>query len=187
MYDALVKLEKENRPIRVAVVGAGGSMGKGICLQTKLTPGLKLVAAIDINQAGAKEAARLSGHPGVLFSDELLPVLDKIPIDVLVESTNTVEFAAKTCMEALNRKIHVVLMNAEVDLLLRPYLDHLAEKNGVIITSDAGDQDGVVARMAEEIQMWGFDLVMLGNIKGFLNRYATIEGMKKEAAKRYLN
>jgi len=72
-------------------------------------------------------------------------------------------------------------------LLLRPYLHHLAEENGVVITSDAGDQHGVVARMAEEIQMWGFDLVMLGNIKGFLNRYATIDGMREEAAKRYLN
>ncbi|GAH21657.1 unnamed protein product, partial [marine sediment metagenome] len=56
-----------------------------------------------------------------------------------------------------------------------------------MITSDAGDQHGVVARMAEEIQMWGLDLVILGNIKGFLNRYATILSMVGEAAKRYLN
>lgn len=187
MYQELKKLQKENKPIRIAVVGAGGSMGKGICLQTKLTPGLKLVAAIDINIDAAEEAAKLSGHSGVLINSKLFPILDKIEIDVLVESTNTVEFAAKACIVALERKIHVVLMNAEVDLLLGPYLHHLAQENGVIITSDAGDQHGVIARMAKEVQMWGFDLVMLGNIKGFLNRYATIDGMRKEAAKRYLN
>ncbi|MBA7632806.1 hypothetical protein ES703_40361 [subsurface metagenome] len=187
MYKELKELRKQNKPIKVAVVGAGGSMGKGICLQTKLTPGLKLVAAIDINTDGAEEAAKSSGHPGVLINSELFPILDKIKIDVLVEATNTVEFAAKACIAALERKIHVVLMNAEVDLLLRPYLQKIAKENGVVITSDAGDQHGVVARMANEIQAWGFDLVMLGNIKGFLNRYATILGMQKEAAKRYLN
>ena len=187
MYEKLKKLEAERNPIRVAVVGAGGSMGKGICLQTKLTPGLQLVAAVDINVKTAEEAASLSEYPGVLFNNKLSQIFREIDIDVLVEATNTVEFAAEACIEALKRKIHVVLMNAEVDLLLRPYLHHLAEENGVVITSDAGDQHGVVARMAEEIQMWGFDLVMLGNIKGFLNPYASINGMRKEAAKRYLN
>lgn len=187
MYKSLRKLQKENRPIRIAVVGAGGSMGKGICLQTRLTPGLKLVAAIDINLDAAEEAAKSSGHLGVLINSELLPILDEIKVDVLVEATNTVEFAAKACIAALERKIHVVLMNAEVDLLLRPYLQKIAKENRVVITSDAGDQHGVIARMAEEIQMWGLDLVMLGNIKGFLNRYATIISMVGEAAKRYLN
>lgn len=187
MYQTLKRLQEKDKPIRVAIVGAGGSMGKGICLQTQLTPGLKLVAAIDININEAEKAAELSGHSGVLFNSELFPILDKIKIDVLIETTNTVEFAAKACIAALERKIHVVLMNAEVDLLLRPYLQQIAKENGVVITSDAGDQHGVVARMADEIRTWGFDLVMLGNIKGFLNRYATIEGMRIEAAKRYLN
>lgn len=187
MINELRKLDSKNCPIRVAVVGAAGSMGKGICLQTRLTPGLKLVAAIDINAEGAEESAESSGHSGALFNSELFPILDKIKIDVLVEATNTVEFAAKTCIAALERKIHVVLMNSEVDLLLGPYFHHVAKENGVIITSDVGDQYGVVARMAREIQMWGLRLVMLGNIKGFLNRYAMKEAMRKEAEKRYLN
>jgi len=92
MYETLKKLETEKRPIRVAVVGAGGSMGKGICLQTKLTPGLQLVAAIDIDIETAEEAANLSGYPEVLFNNKLSQVLKETEIDVLVESTNTVEF-----------------------------------------------------------------------------------------------
>lgn len=187
MFETLKTLKCKKQSIRVAVIGAGGSMGQGICLQTRLTPGLQLVASIDINQETAEKAARLSGNSRVFVDTKLFPILDKVKIDVLVESTNTVEFAAKACIAALERKIHVVLMNAEVDLLLRPYLQHIARENGVVVTSDAGDQHGVIARMADEIQMWGFGLVVLGNIKGFLNRYATINGMQKEAAKRYLN
>ena len=41
--------------------------------------------------------------------------------------------------------------------------------------------------MVKEIEMWGFKTVMVGNIKGFLNKYATMSMMIKEAEKRNLN
>jgi len=187
MYNALVKLEEENRPIRVAVVGAGGSMGKGICLQTKLTPGLRLTVATDLTIERALAGAKLSEvGKNLIVSDNSLHAIQCEDYDVMVESTNSVESAAKYCIAALERQKPVILMNAEVDLLLGPYLHHIAEKNGTIITSDAGDQYGVLARMVDEIQLWGFKVVMLGNIKGFLNRYATVESMLGEAGKRHL-
>lgn len=187
MYNALVRLEKEDRPIRLAVVGAGGSMGKGICLQTKLTPGLHLSVATDLTMELALAGAELSGvGKNLTVSDNSLHAIQCEDYDVMVESTNSVESAAKYCIAALERQKPVILMNAEVDLLLGPYLHHIAEKNNTIITSDAGDQYGVLARMADEIQLWGFKVVMLGNIKGFLNRYATVEGMRQEARKRHL-
>ena len=52
-----------------------------------------------------------------------------------------------------------------------------AAKQGVVVTSDAGDQHGVLARMMEEIEMWGFDIVQAGNMKGFLNRHQNLEGI----------
>jgi predicted homoserine dehydrogenase-like protein len=108
-------------------------------------------------------------------------------VDVLIEATNTVSYAAKACVTALEKKIHVVLMNAEVDVLLGPLLHSMASQNGVMITSDAGDQHGVIMRMIEEISMWGFRIVMAGNIKGFLNRYATALSLTEEARIRNLN
>jgi predicted homoserine dehydrogenase-like protein len=55
------------------------------------------------------------------------------------------------------------------------------------VTSDAGDQHGVLMRMIDEIRMWAFDISMAGNIKGFLNRYATAESLLYEAEIRNLN
>jgi predicted homoserine dehydrogenase-like protein len=125
----------------------------------------------------------------VVAVTDILQLLEDNPlhIDALVEATNTVAFAARAVECALRNRIHVVLMNAEVDLLLGPWLHELATRNGVGVTSDAGDQHGVLMRMIEEMQLWGFDVKMAGNIKGFLDRYATASSIAEEARKRALN
>ena len=205
-YTDLVKREAEGRPIRVAVVGAGGAMGLGIAMQLGKTPGLRMVAAIDIDLAQAKRAAEL--HEGdwlvaqspdeiarglrsgrtVVTNDAFAVLADgRETVDVLIESTNTVAFAARVVMRALGAGVDVVLMNAEVDCLLGPLLHNLAANSGAVISSDAGDQHGVLLRMIDEIRLWGLDIVMAGNIKGFLDRYATPTSIAEEARKRNLN
>jgi len=47
-------------------------------------------------------------------------------------------------------------MNAEVDLVFGPQLQALAKENNVVVTSDAGDQHGVLATMIDEIKLWGY-------------------------------
>lgn len=190
MYTDLLKLEQENREIKILVCGAGGSMGHGICLQTKLTPGLRLVAATDLTTQRAYSGAELGrGLRGgkITVSDDTMSAIQREEYDVLVEATNSVESAAKYCIAALKRCKPVVMMNSEVDLLLGPYLNHIAEVNNTVITSDAGDQYGVLARMIEEIEMWGLKITMVGNIKGFLDKHCTIESKLGEAGKRRLN
>jgi predicted homoserine dehydrogenase-like protein len=78
-------------------------------------------------------------------------------------------------------------MNAEVDCLLGPLLHVRAEQAGAVVTSDAGDQHGVLLRMIDEVKLWGLQVVMAGNIKGFLDRYATPDSIIEEARKRNLN
>jgi predicted homoserine dehydrogenase-like protein len=78
-------------------------------------------------------------------------------------------------------------MNAEVDLALAPLLADAAARRGVVVTSDAGDQHGVLARMVDEILFWGFEITMVGNIKGFLDRHATARSLEHEARIRRLN
>ena len=43
---------------------------------------------------------------------------EKIKCDVFVEATNSIIAAYDFCLAAIERKAHVVLMNAEVDLIL---------------------------------------------------------------------
>ncbi len=203
MYEQLRQREAEGQTIRVALVGAG-AMGVGIAWQVGRTPGMELVAIVDIDPAAGIKAAEAHGtpwqrvgpddpmpEPGVLVVTEspffLLDDRPELAIDVLVEATNTIGFAGKVSEAAIVAGMHVVLMNAEVDLALGPTLMRMAAEHGVVVTSDAGDQHGVLARMIDEIKLWGFDIRMAGNIKGYLDRYATAEGLAEEARIRRLN
>jgi predicted homoserine dehydrogenase-like protein len=203
MYQALEERDRSAEPIRVALVGAG-SMGVGIAWQIGHTPGMRLVAVTDIDLPAARRAADAHGGasavvgpgdrlppPGTVLVSRAPFYLDaprpELGIDVVVESTNTIGFAARVCRSAIDAGMHVVLMNAEVDLALGPLLHHEARGRGVVVTSDAGDQHGVLMRMIDEIRLWAFRVVMAGNIKGFLDRHATAASLAHEARIRNLN
>ena len=160
-------------------------MGRGIAFQVDATHGLNLAWACDQNLAAAEAAA--SHANDALHSDTLSRMLSEHPIDVLVEATNSIGPAAEYCLAAFEQKAHVVLMNAEVDLALGPLLHHRATEAGVTVTSDAGDQHGVLASLIAEAELMGFDIVQAGNIKGFLDRAATPDSIKAEAEKRNLS
>jgi predicted homoserine dehydrogenase-like protein len=185
MLEELREREREGRPIRVGLIGAG-AMGRGIAWQVGRTPGMQLVFVADLRREAAKRAAHAhGGAPAV--ADDALAAIDRFPVDVLVESTSSIGAAARYGLAAIARGSHVVLMNAEVDLALGPLLLRAARANGVVVTSDAGDQHGVLARMLEEIVLWGFEIVQAGNIKGFLDRHATAAALVDEARARNLD
>jgi predicted homoserine dehydrogenase-like protein len=169
--------------IRVAVVGTG-AMGRGIVSVIKKHENMEVCAIADINPK-ALENTKPFLPEGALMTTEPIEVLDSGP-DVLVDATPTILEAALLAQQAFHRKIHVVLMNGEVDQLYGRLLAKEAQANGVIVTSDAGDQHGVLVRQIKEIDSMGFEIVMAANNKGFLYRYANPESIKEEAAKRNL-
>lgn len=187
MLSELKHREKIGEPIRVGLIGAG-AMGKGIVWQINKTPGMALQFIADINIEEAKKAQAIYGKPVRLYTNADQALEDThVTLDVLVEASNSISTAARYCLKAIRHKAHVILMNAEVDLLLGRYLQYEAKKNGVIVTSDAGDQHGVLMRMIDEIELWGFKIIQAGNIKGFLDRYATAETKREIAKKLNLN
>jgi len=107
--------------------------------------------------------------------------------DVLVDATPTILEAALLATQAIQHKVNVVSMNGEVDQVFGRLLARKAQNNGVIFTSDAGDQHGVLSRTIEDVRRMGFEIVIAGNNKGFLDRYATKQTILDEAAKRRLS
>jgi predicted homoserine dehydrogenase-like protein len=183
MLRELKAREKENRPIQIGLVGLG-AMGLGIAYQIGRTPGMRLSFVADVNEQAAKKGAEVYGKPTRVVTDALGALRDeKIPCDVFVEATNSIVAAYEYCLAAVERKAHCVLMNAEVDAILGYLLRDAAARQGVVVTSDGGDQHGVLARMMEEIEMWGFDIVQAGNMKGFLERHRDLEGTVEIAKK----
>lgn len=170
--------------LRIGLVGAG-CMGVGIALQVKATEGMDLVWVADLDSSAAQRAAAFGDCDlfGVNFDD----LFGNHPIDVLVEATNSIGPAGEYCLTAIRGGSDVVLMNAEVDLALGPLLNAEARHHGVTVTSDAGDQHGVLATLIQEAGEMGFEVVQAGNIKGFLDPAATPTSIAQEAAKRNLS
>ncbi len=181
-------------------------MGTGVALQVSRAPGMEVVFVSDISDEALVRGAEATGKRGVEVNDvtqvparqddEVYVVRDTlgflqagngVQVDAIVECTNTIAIAGEYCLAAIARKAHVILMNAEVDLALGKLLVHEAKKQGVVVTSDAGDQHGVLATMIDEIELWGFRIVQAGNMKGFLNRYGDAAGARPWAEKQRLS
>ncbi|MHB8086342.1 MAG: homoserine dehydrogenase [Dehalococcoidia bacterium] len=188
--------------IKIGIIGLG-SMGKGLLYQSHVTPGIECAAVCDIDAqrcinalaslqlpyrmaANSSEVAdAIASHcVAVCENGELLSQCQAL--HAVVEASNSIGAAGRHAITALENHKHLILMNSEIDLTFGPLLSLIAGKNGVVCTSCDGDQYGVLKHIIDDIRFWGFDLVMAGNIKGFLDRYANPTTIIPEADKRNL-
>src|SRR5262245_18949155 len=190
---ALRELEAKNRPIRVALVGAGAT-SRAIALQLGTpVPGIRLVAIANRTPQHADRAFREAGIREWSLAETSreaesaitrgLPVLTDDPsvvtecdaVDIVVEVTGTVEAAADVVMNAFDHGKHVVLVNAELDSLLGPIIKAKADKAGVVVTYTDGDEPGVAMTHLRYVRSLGLRPVAAGNIKGMVDYYRTPE------------
>lgn len=203
MAELRARLAALREPIAIGIIGTG-SIGKGLVYQAGITPGIRCVAIADLQRDKAVAAADAFGVPyqvvrsagemhdavrrgRMALCDDGDMVACCESVRVLIESSNALAPAAQYALAAIDRGAHVVMVNAEADLTFGPLLMQRAARRGVVYTSCDGDQPMVIRRLADEVRLWGFDLVMAGNIKGFLDRYATPATIASEAAKRALD
>ena len=197
----LEQLQRAGTPIRVGMVGAG-FMARGIARQMLLyTKGMQLVAISNRHLDGARAAYAESGENDVAhvhsaaelddciargrraITDDPMLLCDANGIDVILEVTGTIEFAAQVVMQAIARRKHVVMMNAELDGTLGPILKVYADREGVVITNTEGDQPGVILNLYRWVKGLGIRPVLCGNIKGLHDPYrnpTTQEGFAKK-------
>jgi len=198
---ALQEREALGHPIRVGMVGAGAT-GRAIALQLGTPiPGIRLVAIANrtisngerafreagvtkwscVGSARAAEAAITHGLP--VLTDNPLALTACDAIDILVEVTGTVEFAACVAQDAFDHGKHVVLVNAELDSLLGPILKEKADRAGVVFTNTDGDEPGVAMTLFRYLRSLGLRPVAAGNLKGMVDYYRTPATQREFAEK----
>jgi predicted homoserine dehydrogenase-like protein len=196
-------LKRDDKKIRIALIGIG-TMGKALFYQCHISPAFDCVAIADLKIERAIEAAKWLGKDfrvvastieaedvisqgKIAISDDGALIAACHNYDCLVESSSSIKEAAHFSEIAIRNGKHLILMNSEIDLIFGPYLMKLAERNNVVFTSCDGDQHTVLKRMMNDIQLWGFDIIMAGNIKGFLDKYSNPTKIIPEADKRNLD
>lgn len=197
---ALKKREAEGKPVRVAMVGAG-VQGKAITRTIeKSTPGMRMsviacrtienaekayhelgLTPVRVDTVEALEAAIASGTPAVTTDPFLLAKAKNV--DVVIEATGSMEYAARAVLAAIEGKKHVVQVNAELDGTVGPILKQKADEAGVVYTAGDGDQPGAQMNLVKFVEGIGLKVVLCGNMKGLYDPYRTPKTQESFAAK----
>jgi predicted homoserine dehydrogenase-like protein len=200
---ALDRLEREGKPLKVAMAGAG-YMGRGIAFQMlTATRGMRLVAIANRTPAEARRAYREAAVESVrsirtgadldeaiaagqyAVTDSATALCEAEQVNVIIEATGDVEFGAHVALAAIAHRKHLVLMNAELDATLGPLLKTRADRAGIVITNADGDQPGVIMNLYRFVRSIGFRPVLAGNIKGLQDPYRTPETQRGFAEKHH--
>jgi predicted homoserine dehydrogenase-like protein len=197
---ALQAREAQGRPIRVGMLGAG-FVGHGLTNQiVNSVRGMRMVAIYNRHIAKAIDAFQYAGlQPAVVETQSALDktILSEQPvvtedaillarsehIDVLVETTGSVEFGARVILEAFKHGKDVVLLNAEVDATIGPILQVYAARHGVILSACEGDEPGVQINLFRWVRGLGLIPRVIGNVKGLQDPYRTPTTQKGFAEK----
>lgn len=188
---ALDARERADKPVRVAMAGAG-FMGRAITRQIlNHATGLRLAGIFNRTPAHAEAAFRAAGANDVCSAetaDQFQTAMDNgVPavladptllsaapgIDVVVEATGDLDFGTRVIRDAIGAGKHVISMNAEVDSSIGPILKVHADRAGVVYSNTDGDEPGVAMNLYRQIMGMGLRPVMMGQIKGFLDHYRT--------------
>ncbi len=186
---ALRKRAEGNNPIRVGILGAG-FMCQGLANQiAHSVPGMRVAAISNRRPERALNVLAYAGYDDVQLSssqseldaviragkpaatEDAMLLARSEEIDVLVDTTGSVEFGARLVLEAFKYDKDVVLMNAEIDATIGPILRVHARKYGRILSACDGDEPGVQMNLVRWVQGLGLTPRLVGNIKGLQDPY----------------
>ena len=184
MSDELLRLEEQDKPIRMAVIGAG-QMGRGMVSQVVLMKGMIPSIVADIQLDNARNALLHAGIPeeeikiattGAQASDyikagkyvitedaDVAVAADGIPC--IVDATGVTEIGARLAVNSIKAHKHIVMLNVEADVVIGPLLYKMAKEEGVIYSGSAGDEPGAVMELYDFATALGFDVLVVGKGK----------------------
>ena len=198
---ALERRAEQDNPIKVAILG-GGFMAQGLTNQiVNSVPGMSMVAIYSrkpqkaihlLNYSGlenpieAVAQTELDGAIGdgkPVFTQDVMLIARSEHVDLIVDTTGSVEFGAHVLLEAFKHGKDVVLLNAELDATIGPILQTYADKHGVILSACDGDEPGLQMNLYRWVRGLGLTPRVMGNIKGLQDPYRNPSTQKGFAEK----
>jgi len=187
--NALKARAEQRKPIKVATLGSG-FMAQGLTNQiVNSVPGMKMVAIYSRKPQKAVHVLTYSGLENPIeastqielddairagkpvFTQEVMLLARSEEVDLIVDTTGSVEFGAHVLLEAFKHGKDVVLMNAELDATIGPILQNYAAKYGVILSACEGDEPGLQMNLYRWVKGLGLTPRVMGNVKGLQDPY----------------
>lgn len=184
VYDDLLRLESEGKPLRIGVSGAGW-MGSGFVAQVNHVPGMKVVVLADSDTARATEVLlrygvqkddivettksgeaddAIKGGKTVVTGDHTFAAqLENV--DVVTDVTPSPATGAETAEAGIQGGKDVVLVNIEADVIVGRILKKLAHERGVLYSVSSGDEPGCLMELWDFVKSLGYEPVVIGKGK----------------------
>jgi predicted homoserine dehydrogenase-like protein len=184
LHSLLEQRERDGRPIRVGLIGAG-RYGTMYLAQARNIPGVHVVGIADINVERAKGALKLVEWPPDAIADDIdaaiadrttavladaAPLFDA-ELDVIVEATGNPIVGVDHALRAIGTRKHIIMVTVEADALAGPALARRAEQAGVVYSMAYGDQPALIMELVDWARASGFDVACAGKGAKFLEHY----------------
>lgn len=151
-------------PTRIGIVGTG-FIAVGLCLMLRTTSDMavsRVLTRRPVNSVRDIDSNLLTRSLEDLLANS----------DVIVECSGDIIHASNAVQAAHEAGLPVVTMGAEFHVTVGSYFC-----NSGLLTEAEGDQPGSLAALHEEAVQMGFNPLVYGNIKGFLNHHPKEEEM----------
>jgi predicted homoserine dehydrogenase-like protein len=176
----------EGRPVRVAVIG-GGKFGSMYLSQAPRTPGIHVVAVVDLSPYRAKASLIRVGwdeprmaatsltqalQDGSTFvTDDAAAVIASDCVDIVIDATGSPAAGIAHALLCCQHRKHIIMVNVEADVLAGPLLARKAKEAGIIYSMASGDQPALIAEMVDWARTIGLEVVCAGKGTKYLPIY----------------
>jgi predicted homoserine dehydrogenase-like protein len=176
----------DNNPIRVGIIGAG-KFGSMYLSQVPRTPGVHLLAVVDLSPTRAKESLVRVGWDAPRYSasslqdaaksgatfitDDVEKMISSEHIDIVIDSTGSPAAGIRHALMCFAHRKHIIMVNVEADVLAGPLLARKAAEAGVIYSMASGDQPALIAELVDWARTIGLEVVCAGKGTKYLPIY----------------
>lgn len=189
MYDLLYQqLTQRKTPIDVIVIGLG-FVSFGFISASRNLKGLRVPLVITRRPDVAKDFLTAKGFSvmreespkkirelaakGYISVTDNLDLIREYENELVIEMTGTVPYATEAALRTLYAGKHLVTMNPELQATVGSELKAIAREKGLLITDVLGDQPGCLSRLIYNAKLMGFKPLVAGNMKRYMDHYAT--------------
>ena len=195
--------ERERRPVRVGLIGAG-QMGQEIIAQVGEMIGMDIAVVTDLTVDRARlgytfsvrqkpivetsdpaDAARAVREGRWVVGTGYRIVTENPEVEAVIDATGSPHLGAEISRAAIANRKHIVMMNVECDVTVGSALKRLADKAGVVYTLASGDEPAAILEVWRFARALGFEVVAAGKGKNNpLDIYATPASLSEKARAR---
>ncbi|MGZ5080823.1 MAG: NAD(P)H-dependent oxidoreductase [Usitatibacter sp.] len=182
----MTKRGAEGRPVRVVMIGAG-KFGSMYLSQARRTPGIQMLAVVDLAPDRARaslarvgwEAAKFGAkslddaqRSGATFvTDDVDRAIAHPATEVVIDCTGHPPSGIAHVLACCEHGKHIVMVNVEADALAGPLLARRATSAGVVYSLAYGDPPALICELVAWARTAGFTVVAAGKGTKYLPSY----------------